>query len=309
MQNIKVSVIGAGAVGSTLAMRLAENDISDVVLVDIAGDIAKGKALDIEDSLSILGVDRRIEGTSDYAKIEGSGFVVITAGFPRKPGMTREDLLNKNADVVKGIAQEVKKFAKKSIVIVVTNPLDVMSYLTLKVTGFDPSKVIGMAGVLDSARINSIVKDKINVSSKDLNSLVLGSHGDSMVILPKFITAGNKNIENILSADKINELKSSAKNRGAEIVNLLKSGSAYFAPSQAVFSMIKNIIEGKDNLVCASCYLDGQYGVKDVYNGVPAKLGKNGVTEIIELELSKEEKNEFLESCRIVKESISKLNL
>ncbi len=292
-----------------MAMRIAENDLADVVMVDIDGDIAKGKALDIEDSLATLGIDKKVLGTSDYKFIEGSDFVVITAGFARKPGMTREDLLQKNADVVRAISLKIKEYANKSIVIVVTNPLDVMTYLAWKVTGFDQKRVFGMAGVLDSARLGSILKTKIDVSLKDVKSYVLGSHGDSMVVIPEFTTIKGKKISEVLSGDKLKELIASTKNRGAEIVSLLKSGSAYFAPSQSVYVMLENIVKGKEDVICASAYLDGQYGQKDIYIGVPVKLGKSGVSEIVKINLNNDELKQFEDSCNIVRNTIKSLNI
>ena len=294
---MKVSVIGAGNVGAMVASRIIDNNLADVALIDIVPGLAKGKALDIGDASPIAGSKAKIIGTEDFASMKDSHIVVITAGLARKPGMSRDDLLKKNAEIIKEVSLKVKKFAPSSIVIVVTNPLDVMTYLAMKTTGFNTKKVIGMAGVLDSARFINILSEKASGIDEE-KIFMMGSHGDSMVAVDR---------TQKLSADIFKEASLRAKNRGAEIVSHLKTGSAYFAPSAAVFSMVKAILKNEGKTLCASSYLNGEYGEKDIYIGVPSVLDSSGIKKILEIELTEEEKTSFKKSAQAIREAINKL--
>lgn len=293
---MKVAIIGAGNVGAMVASRVIDADLADVVLVDIAPGMAKGKALDISDVRPIVNSSADIIGTENFEDMRGSDIVVITAGLARKPGMSRDDLLKKNSDIIKEVSIHVKRYCPLSVVIVVTNPLDVMSYLVMKTTGFSPKKVIGMAGVLDTSRFVNIIKEKNQNINPD-EVLMMGSHGDTMVPVNR-----SKNI-----SEKIFfETSELARNRGAEIVKYLGTGSAYFAPSAAVFFMLKAIVKDEKKTMCISAYLEGQYNEKDIYIGVPVILGNSGVDKIIEIGLTEEETKAFKESARQIRESISK---
>ena len=293
---MKIAIIGAGNVGAMVASRVIDADLADVVLVDIVPGIAKGKALDISDVRPIVNSSANIIGTENFEDMKGSDIVVITAGLARKPGMSRDDLLKKNSDIIKEVSSQVKKYCPSSIVIVVTNPLDVMSYLVMKTTGFDPKKVIGMAGVLDSARFINALWGKNQDIAQD-KVLMMGSHGDTMVPINRS--------ENI-SEKVFSEASELARNRGAEIVKHLGTGSAYFAPSASVFLMLKAIIKNEKKTMCVSAYLEGQYSEKDIYIGVPVTLASQGIEKIIEIGLTEEEKQAFKESARQIRESISK---
>jgi len=292
---MKIAVIGAGNVGAMVASRVIDAGLADVILVDVVPGIAKGKALDISDARPVFDSKSSITGTENFADIKGSDIVVITAGLARKPGMSREDLLKKNAGIIKEVAVQVKKYCPLSIVIVVTNPLDAMSYLVMKTTGFSPKKVIGMAGVLDTARfINALWERNQDVDQNKV--LMMGSHGDTMVPVNRS--------ENI-SPEVFSETSNLARNRGAEIIKHLGTGSAYFAPSASVFLMLKAIIKNENKTLCASAYLNGQYGEKDIYIGVPVILNSSGVKEVIEIPLTPEEKTQFQSSARQIRETIT----
>jgi malate dehydrogenase len=293
---MRIAIIGAGNVGAMVASRVIDADLADVVLVDIVPGIAKGKALDISDVRPIVNSSANIIGTENFEDMKGSDIVVITAGLARKPGMSRDDLLKKNSDIIKEVSSQVKKYCPSSIVIVVTNPLDVMSYLVMKTTGFDPKKVIGMAGVLDNARFINALWGKNQDIAQD-KVLMMGSHGDTMVPINR---SGN------ISKYIFNETSELARNRGIEIVKYLGTGSAYFAPSASVFFMLKAIIKNEKKSMCVSAYLEGQYSEKDIYIGVPVTLASQGIEKIIEIELTEEEKQAFKESARKIRESISK---
>jgi len=280
-----------------VASRIIDTNLSHVVLVDIAPGLAKGKALDISDARPIFNSTVKIIGTEDYRDIKGSGIVVITAGFARKPGMSRDDLLKKNASIIKDIAHHVKKYCLYSIIIVVTNPLDVMTYVAMKEIGFESNRVIGMAGVLDSARFANIASGKTAFVDSD-KVFMMGSHGDSMVGI---------NRSKRLSKDIFRESSERAKNRGKEIVDYLKTGSAYFSPSAAVFYMLKAILNNEGKTMCASVYLQGEYGEKDIYIGVPVILDSSGVKEIVEIKLTSSEKKAFKKSALEIREAIKKL--
>lgn len=294
---MKIAVIGAGNVGAMIASRVADAGLADVVLLDIVPGLAKGKALDISDARPIFGSKSKITGTENFDDIKGANIVVITAGLARKPGMSRDDLLKKNAAILKDISSHIKKLCPSSIAIVVTNPLDVMTYLVMKTTGFDPKKVIGMAGLLDTARFFNAAYERVKSLDKG-NIFMMGSHGDTMLPI-------NRSKE--LSKSVFNEASKIARNRGSEIVSHLKTGSAYFAPSAAVFHMLKAILKDEKETICVSSYLQGQYGEKDIYIGVPAVLGSSGVKEILQIELTEEEKQAFRKSIENIKEGISKL--
>jgi malate dehydrogenase len=308
-KNTKVSIIGAGSVGASLAQRVLENDLADVILVDIDEGIAKGKAYDLQDASPIIGYEKDIEGTSDFSKIRGSDIVVMAAGFPRKPGMTREDLIQKNGDVIKDVSLKIKEFAPESILIVVTNPLDVMSYLAHKVTGFDRHKIMGMAGVLDGARCANLAAQELDIMRTEIDAVVIGSHDPNMVPLFEHSQAQGKPLKVALDAKKQNSIAERTRKRGAEIVSLLKSGSAFFAPSAAGFSMIKSILNNEHLTLCASVYLDGEYGLRDIFIGAPVMLGKDGIEKIVELDLKGDESEKLKKAAELVKNSISKLKI
>lgn len=318
----KVSIIGSGQVGSTLALLIAQKELADVVLIDVAEGIPQGKALDLNQAAPIEGFDSKIIGSNDYKDISGSDIVVITAGLPRKPGMTREDLLKTNAKIIKEVSINIKKYAEgparelsrrgivdaeNSKVIVVTNPLDVMSYLVLKTTGFDKTRVMGMAGVLDSARFSYFIAKELDVSVKNVNTMVLGSHGDSMIPIPRYSTVSEIPITELLSPEKIKEIIEKTKNAGAEIVKLLSTGSAFYAPAGSISVMVESILKDRKKIISASVFLKGEYGIEDTFIGVPIKLGKNGIEEIIELDLTSNEKEALKKSAEIVKEGIRSL--
>ncbi|MBU4312871.1 MAG: malate dehydrogenase [Candidatus Omnitrophica bacterium] len=294
---MKVAIIGAGNVGAMTASRIVDDDLADVVLMDIVPGLAKGKALDISDARPVTGSSAGIIGTESSRDLKGSDIVVITAGLARKPGMSRDDLLQKNAAILKDISSQIKKYCGSAIVIVVTNPLDAMTYIVMKETGIDPKKVIGMAGVLDSARFLNIASEKAKNVEQD-KIFMMGSHGDSMVAI---------NRSKKLSDDIFSESSERARKRGAEIVEHLKTGSAYFSPSASVFAMVRAVLKDEQKTLCASAYLEGQYGENDIYIGVPVKLGASGVKEIIEIKLSGSEKAAFRNSAQSIRESIKKL--
>jgi len=298
---MKVAIIGAGAVGATLAERVLESSIADVVLLDIFKNIALGKAMDLSDASPISGHECHITGTDDYEDIESSDIVVITAGLPRRPGMTRDELISKNAGIIRDVAAKVKVHAPRSIVIVVTNPLDVMTYLTYKVTGFPKNRVIGMAGVLDGARLIYLIASSLGVPRSSAETYILGSHGDTMVPLISNTKVNGKPVAELMSGEELAAIVKRTCDRGAEIVSLLGSGSAYYSPSAAVFKMIEAILKDKKETLAASVYLEGEYGVNDLYIGVPCKIGRLGVEKVVELSLSAEEKAAFLRSVQAIK--------
>jgi len=308
MKNVKkVAVIGAGAVGATLAQRIIESGLADVVLVDILKNVAAGKALDLLDASPVVGHDRNIVGTDDYAAIKGSDVVVVTAGLPRKPGMTREELIAKNASIVRAVSEKIKIHAPSAILIIVTNPLDVMTYLALKTTGFGSKKVLGMAGALDGSRMAYLIADELKVKRSSVETLVLGSHGDTMVpILSKTFISG-KPVAGLINKDKLDGIVKRTCDRGAEIVALLGTGSAFYSPSAAVFEMLKAIDGDTKQAMAVSAHLSGEYSLDGICIGVPCVIGKAGIEKVIEIELSKEEREAFLKSARAIKSSIDLL--
>ena len=302
----KISIIGAGMVGSTAAHWMAERELGDIVLVDIpqVGDMPKGKALDLTEAGPIFGFDAKITGTTDYADIEGSDIVVVTAGMPRKPGMTREDLVGVNTNIVRSVAEKIAKHAPDAIVIVVTNPLDTMAYLMKQVTGFPKERVMGQAGVLDSARMRTFIAMEMGVSVENTHAFVLGGHGDEMVPLPRYSTVAGIPITHLLPKERIDAIVERTRKGGGEIVKLLGKGSAYYAPGAAVTKMVEAILKDKKQIVPASAYLEGEYGLNDIYFGVPVVLGRKGVERIIEIELTDEEKEAMKRSEQLIRNTM-----
>ncbi len=306
----KITVIGAGNVGATVAQRIADKELSEqVVLVDVVDGIPQGKALDMFESAPVHGTDTRLMGTNSYDETEGSEIVVITAGLARKPGMSRDDLLAKNAEIVGGCAENAFKRSPNAIFIIVSNPLDVMTYVALKKTGLPRHKVIGMAGVLDSARFRSFIAMELDVSVQDVTAFVLGGHGDSMVPLARYSTVAGIPLPELIPAARLEEIIARTRNGGIEIVNYLKSGSAYYAPGSSVAQMVESIARNKKRVLPCSVWLDGEYGLKDTVIGVPVKLGTNGVEQIIEIKLTDAEAAELKKSSDDVKENIAKVVL
>jgi malate dehydrogenase len=308
---MKITVVGAGHVGATTALRLAEKRLAnEVVLIDILEGIPLGKGLDLWESAPVEGFDCRVIGsTNDYTLTQSSDLVVITAGLARKPGMSRDDLQEKNAGILKGVTEQIANHSPQCKIIVVTNPLDVMTYVAQKVSGFEPNRVFGMAGVLDTARYRSFIAMELDVSVRDVSALVLGGHGDDMVPLPRLTTVGGIPLTELLGKDRIDAIVDRTRNGGAEIVKYLKEGSAYYAPSAAVAEMAESVVRDSKRILPCAAWLTGHYGLKDVYVGVPVKLGKNGVEKIYELQLNDTERKMLHESAQHVKESIAKLKI
>ncbi len=304
---MKISVIGAGNVGATTALMLAERELADdIVLIDIVESV-KGKALDMMCSSPLKPFSCSISGSCNYEDIRDSGIIVITAGLPRMPGMSREDLLEKNKQIIEGVCNNIVKYAPNAILIVVTNPLDVMCYLVLKKTNFKKERVIGMSGVLDSARLRNFIAAELNVSPRDVQGMVLGSHGDSMVPLPEYTTVSGIPITMLIKKEKTNKLIDRTKNCGAEIVSYLKTGSAYYSPAASIAEMIEAIVKDSKRVLPAAAYLEGEYGYSNIFLGVPVKLGKNGVEKIFEIKLSSEAKKALDNSAGITKNNIERL--
>ena len=299
--------------GSTTAQRIHDAGLADVVLTDILEGVPAGKALDMAESAPILGTDVHAAGIStaggDYKETADSDIIVITAGFPRKPGMSRDDLLKANHDVIKGVVEAVVKLSPNSILIIVTNPLDAMAHAALKLSKFPKNRVIGMAGVLDSARMSSFVAAELGVSVENVHSFVLGGHGDDMVPLPRYSTVAGIPLPALLSKEKIEAIVTRTRKGGAEIVNLLKTGSAYYAPSAAVFEMVEAILKDKKKILPCAAYLEGEYGLSGLFVGVPVKLGAKGIEQIIEIKLEPEEKAALDKSSASVRELVTVLGL
>ncbi len=304
----KVTVVGAGFVGATVAQYVADKDLADVVIVDIIEGMPQGKALDLKEASPIFQHDRKIQGTNDYKDTKGSDIVVITAGIARKPGMSRDDLLKTNASIVQGVAKETIKYSPDAIFIVVTNPLDVMTYLAWKTTKLPSHKVIGMAGVLDSARFQTFIGMELDLSVEDIKTMVLGGHGDLMVPLPRFSTVNGIPITELMPKEKIEALVKRTRDGGAEIVALLKSGSAFYAPGASVAQMVEAILKDKNRLLPCAVYANGEYGIKDVYIGLPTVLGRGGVKKIIELKLTSEESSSLKKSADSIRENVEAMN-
>ena len=297
----KVAIIGAGNVGALAAMHILEGELADVVLIDIAKEIAKGKSLDLEDSLSALKKDLSVKTTDDFSQIKDADVIVITAGLPRKPGMSREDLLNKNAQIIKEIGLKIKDLNSKAIVIILTNPVDLITQFFHKITNFDTKRLIGFGVSLDSARFANLISQELNVPVSRVDALVIGVHGKGMIPLERFTKVNGKVLSDLADENKVNSLVDATVGRGATIVSHLGSGSAYFAPSAAIFNMVKSILKNDNTQTVASVYLNGQYGLKDIFIGVPIKLGSSGIKEIIQLDLNQKEKETLLKSAEGLK--------
>lgn len=304
---MKVSIIGAGNVGATIGMRVAESDLCDVVLLDAIEGLPQGKVLDLENAAPIIGHHRKILGTNDYKEIVDSDVVVITAGISRRPGMERKDLLKKNANIIKDVVSKVVTTSPDAILLVVTNPLDVMTYLAYKLSGFKPQRVLGVAGVLDSARFSTLIAKELNVPVSQIEAMVLGGHDKTMVPLPRYTKVSGTPLSKLLSREQIEKLIAQTRETGAKIVSFLKTGSAYYGPSASAYTMIKSIIKDKKEVMPTSAYLSGQYGLDDICIGVPARVGKEGIEEIVELTLNEEEKKALSKSAKTIKESIKEL--
>src|SRR5882762_4005806 len=306
----KITVVGAGNVGATTAQRVAEKELAGtVVMVDVVEGIPQGKGLDQWQSAPIEGFDSRVIGTNGYEESAGSDIVIITAGIARKPGMSRDDLLNTNAGIVKQVAEQVKRTSPNAIVIVVSNPLDVMCYVAKQVTGFPRERVIGMAGVLDTARYRAFLAEALDVSVRDIQAMVLGGHGDTMVPLISYTSVSGIPVTQLMSAEKLQGIVDRTRNGGAEIVAFLKTGSAYYAPSSAVVQMVESIVLDQKRLLPCAAWLEGEYGLSGMYCGVPCKLGKNGLEQIIEVELTAEEKSALKKSADAVKQTMAAVTL
>jgi len=306
---MKITVVGAGHVGEMAAVRLAEKGLArQVVLVDIVEGIPQGKGLDMFESSPVEGFDCEIIGTNGYDETEGSDIVIITAGIPRKPGMSRDDLLNTNSNIMKSVTSEIAAKSPDSIILVVSNPLDIMVYVALKISGFDPTRVIGMAGILDTARYRSFIAMELGVSVKDVQAMVLGGHGDSMVPLPRYTTISGIPLSYFLPDDKIEPILERTRFGGGEIVKYLKTGSAYYAPSSAVVEMVDSIVNDRKRILPCAAWLTGQYGIDSVYVGVPVKLGSKGIEEILEIDLEENELAALQDSAKHVKETMTQLD-
>ena len=303
----KITIIGSGFVGSTCAHWASQRELGDIVLLDINEGSAKGKALDLFESSPVFGSDSKVVGTSDYKDTKDSSLVIITCGLSRKPGMSRDDLLKTNADIMKDVCKNIKSQSPHSFVIVVTNPLDAMAWVCKRELGFSRSRVIGMAGILDSARFRSFISEKANVSVKDVHAFVLGGHGDTMVPMPRHCSIGGIPLTEYLDEKTIDELVERTRKGGAEIVGLLKTGSAYYAPSASVIQMAESILFDQKRILPCAAYLEGEYGVQGIFLGVLCKLGKNGLEEVIEIELNEKERSNLDVSIKAVKDLISKI--
>lgn len=305
---MKITVVGAGHVGATVAQQVAQQELArEVVLVDILEGIPQGKGLDLWEAAPVLGSDTRVRGANGYEETAGSHIVVITAGVARKPGMSRDDLLETNRKIVKGVTESVAKHSPKAILIIVSNPLDVMCYVALKASGFPPNRVFGMAGILDTARYRAFLAEDLGVSVRDIQAIVLGGHGDSMVPLPRYTTIAGIPLSEWMSPDRIEKHVDRTRNGGAEIVGYLKTGSAYYAPGAAVAEMVEAVVKDSKRVLPCAAWLTGEYGLSDVYIGVPVLLGAKGVEKVIEVALTPEEKGLLQESASHVKGVLERL--
>ncbi|MDD4242040.1 MAG: malate dehydrogenase [Smithellaceae bacterium] len=300
----KVTVVGAGNVGATAAQRLAEKELADVVLVDIIEGVPQGKSLDLAEAAPIEKHDAHLAGANRYEASAGSDIVIITAGIPRKPGMSRDDLLATNRGIMKNVVSEVVRYSPDAILIIVSNPLDAMCHVALEESGFPKNRVIGMAGVLDSARFRAFIAAELNVSVENVQALVLGGHGDTMVPLPRFSTVAGVPITELMAPERIEALAARTRNGGAEIVGLLKTGSAYYAPASAAVEMAESILKDKKKILPCAAYLEGEYGLTGLFVGVPVKLGKNGIEQIISLSLAPDEQKALEKSAAAVRELV-----
>lgn len=307
MARSKVTIIGAGFVGSTAAHWIASKELADVVLVDIVEGVPQGKGLDLLEAGPIEGFDVHVSGTNDYADTANSDVIVVTSGAPRKPGMTREDLIKINANITRDCISKAAAISPNAVIIIVNNPLDTMAYLARQVSGFPKNRVVGQAGVLDSSRYRTFIAQEAGVSVEDVQAMLMGGHGDEMVPLPRFTTIGGIPVTEFIAEDKLNAIVDRARKGGGEIVNLLKTGSAYYAPSAATVQMVEAVLRDKKRVIPCACYLEGEYGLDDMYFGVPCVLGAGGVEKVIELPLTDDEKAEVAKSAAAVKSSIEAL--
>ncbi len=307
MKRKKITIVGAGNVGATCAHWAATKELGDIVLFDVAEGIPQGKALDLMEAAPVEGYDSIIIGTNDYADTADSDLVVITAGMARKPGMSRDDLLNINAGIVRNVTEQIVKYSPDAYILVVTNPVDVSAYIAYKASGLTPNRVFGLSGVLDSARFRTFIARELNVYFEDVTSFVLGGHGDDMVPMVRYTYVGGIPVEKLIPADRLEAMVDRARKGGAEIVNYLKTGSAYYAPSASVMQMAECIIKDKKRILPVSAYLQGEYGESDVFAGVPAIIGGNGVEKVIELDLNDEEMAALKASIHSVRNNIAKL--
>jgi malate dehydrogenase len=305
MKRNKITIVGAGNVGATCAHWAAAKELGDIVLIDVVEGIPQGKALDLMEAAPIEGFDAIITGTNDYADTAGSDIVVVTAGIARKPGMSRDDLVATNNKIVKSVTEQIVKTSPDAFIIVVTNPLDVMTYVVCKTSGFSPNRVFGMSGILDSARFRTFVACELGISFEDVTTFVLGGHGDDMVPLVRYTYAGGIPIEKLIKRERIDALVERTRKGGGEIVNYLKTGSAFYAPSASVVQMIEAILKDKKRILPVAAYLQGEYGVRDICLGVPAIIGGNGVEKIIEVDLTPEEKAMLDKSIQSVQKVIA----
>jgi len=305
---VKISIIGGGHVGATCAFLVAQKELGDVVLVDIVEGLPIGTVLDMMQSSSVEKFGKKVHGTNSFKDICDSNLVVVTAGLARKPGMTRFDLLAKNSTIIKSVIENIVKFAPDSMIIMVTNPLDIMTYLSFKVSGFEKNRVFGMSGVLDSARFKYFIADELDVSIDDISGLVIGDHSESMVPLPRFSSVSGIPLVELLSEAKIDRIIERTKKGGAEIVAYLKNGSAFYAPAASAVKMVEAVVKDKKEILPACVYLEGEYGLTDICLGVPVKIGKDGAEKIIELDLNSKEKSALDESVKSIKESIDNIS-
>lgn len=301
MRRNKITIVGAGNVGATAAHWAASKELGDIVLLDVAEGVPQGKALDLMEAAPVEGFDCNVKGTNYYEDTAGSDVVIITAGLARKPGMSRDDLLLKNAEIIKEVSKKVANHSPNAYIIMVSNPLDAMAHVALKTTGFPRNRVVGMAGVLDAARFRAFVATELNVSVEDIHALVLGGHGDTMVPLTRFCNVSGIPLTTLLSKKKIDAITERTRNAGAEIVGLLNTGSAYYSPAASAVQMAEAILKDKKRILSCAAYLEGEYGIKDLFIGVPVRLGAEGVEEIFELELMPNEMEEFRKSAKAVK--------
>jgi malate dehydrogenase len=304
---MKISIIGAGNIGSIAALRILQEGLGEVVLIDKVPGLAEGKSLDLQDAQPLFKYNYKITGSADIAQIKDSDIVVVTAGLPRKPGMTREDLIHKNAEIVKEVCSAIKKFSPRAVVVIVTNPLDLMTYLALKLTTFNPAKVLGMGPTLDAARFAHLIAQELNIPDTDVEAAVIASHGEGMLPLPRLTKIKGVALDEFLDEQKQKALVQKTVNRGAEIVSLLGSGSAYFAPTAAIVQIVRAIAKDEKRALAVSAYLGGEYGVKDLCVGVPCRLGRAGIEQIIELELNKAEKQAFFASAESIRKNLAVL--
>ena len=309
MARKKVTIVGAGNVGAHAAVWAGIKELGDIVLIDVVEGVPQGKGLDLMEASPIEGFDSTILGTNDYKDTANSDVVIITAGIARKPGMSRSDLINTNTGIVKGVTEQIVKYSPNAIIIVVTNPLDVMVYVAWKISGFPKNRVIGLSGALDAARLKAFIAMELNVSVEDVSAMVIGGHADEMVPLPRYSTVSGIPIPQLIKKERIDAIMERTKKAGGEIVGLLKTGSAFYAPSAAVIEMAESIIRDKKRIIPCAAYCEGKYGVNGIFVGVPVKLGSNVVEEIIEIELNKEEKAQFDNSVSAIRKLIEEIKI